>query len=646
VEKATELGANFMETEASYKKVPVGPNLTKLQRMKVYLKMSQYKKLFEFKMGSSTAVEHKIHTKGEPVKQKAYWVSPTQRGDIDKEITKMLKAGVIRKSKSPYASPVVLVRKPDGSWRFCVNYRRFNKMSLSDNYPVVGIQQKLSGLNGAKFFIKIDLAAGYWQIPLRKEDIAKTAFIANGQLYEFTVMPFGLKTAPATFQRMMDDVLEGLIEDSVLVYLDDILIYGSTFEEIMERFNQVFNRLDNANLQIRAKKCMVGLAEIEYLGYMVTERGIFKKMEKIKPIEQFPAPKTQRKLRRFLGMAGFYRNFIPNFSSIVGPLNGLQSKKKKYVWETIHEEAFTKLKEALCSDDPEFGVLAHPDYSQPFTIFTDACDYGVGAVLMQNGRPIWYASRALNPLEVKYDTREKEAIAIMYGLEKFKPYFYPNHVKVMTDHGNLRWLMHHQQTGRLARWQLMLQQYDFEICFVKGEHNPVADFLSRDLVIESRIQLNAMSLRHRGKVDYKESADGLKMDVDTTPKAIPPSTLKFNWAAEQGKDPNLLRQIEKKTKWFKMENEIIYRTTEEGKQRICVPEHLIDEVIIKVHESPEVAHGGRGQVGYHLRGFWFSGASSRIGKNLKCCLECVKVKGIGNNNEFHSRKPCQILDKF
>ena len=305
----------------------------------------------------------------------------------------------------------------------------------------------------------------------------------------------------------------------------------------------------------------------------------------------------------------------------MAPLNELLSKRNKYIWEAKHQEATDRIKEALCSDDEEYGVLRHPDFSLPFTIFTDASDYGVGAVLRQEGRPIWYASRSLNELEVKYDTRDKEAIGIMFELDKFRPYFYSGHVTVMTDHGNLRWLMAHQRKGRLARWQLLLQMYDFTISYIKGENNPVADVLSRDTVSRPEgLQVNTIggyNLRKRKSKtrqvvinnDMETSADPMQVEARTQ---VDPPQIKYNWIREQAKDPFLTSRVTKKIKGFEKRVGLVYRCHQDSKRKLWIHKQLVDEVIGKVHGSAVAAHGGRQQTSYHLRDYWFPSFHKRI----------------------------------
>ena len=572
-------------------------------------------------------LHHSIKTGDVVTSSKPYRLSPAQKEIVKEEIDKMLELGIIRKSTSNYSSPVVLVPKPDGSWRFCIDYRKLNKLTKSDSYPLPNIQDCLSRMQGAKYFAKFDLAAGYWQIPMAEEDIEKTAFITPFGLFDFLVMPFGLKTAPATFQRMMDRLLANI--DKVVVYLDDVLVYGDTIEEVIRISSEVFDKLNDANLKLRAKKCFIGHRKIEYLGYIVSDKGIEANESKVKAIKEIAQPCNVRQVRRFLGMASYYRNFIYGFSTVVKPLTELTSKNVKFVWESKHTEAFEKLKQALC----ESPVLAHPDYKVPFTIFTDASNVGVGAVLTQNGQPIWFASRSLSVDERKYDTREKETIAIMFGLEKFKPYFFGRSVTVMTDHGNLRWLMDHAQQGRLARWQLFLQQFDFVISYVKGVNNPVADCLSRDLI--DPIRISAMTLiipRPKRPVTELESRAKLES---------------YDWVAEQSKDAFIQNEMKSPSLPYVVENSILYRyNSEQTYKRTVVPNHLVEAMIKRAHDIGNAGHGGVRQTCYHLRHWWFQSFRKEIENYCRRCLVCLNAKGFGKeHNTLSTRSPYPVLER-
>jgi hypothetical protein len=620
---------SFEVPSGSYKSVEIEPSLDPSLRKEIEDFLKQHNNMFGYfdtkvkvpKATVTTTVTHQIVTDGSIVSARPYRLSPAHKDVVQVELDKMLKLGVIRRSKSNYASPVVLVPKPDSTWRFCVDYRKLNTHTKSDKYPLPNIDECLSRMKGAKYFAKLDLSSGYWQIPMAKEDIEKTAFVTPMGLYEFLVMPFGLKTAPATFQRMMDRLFGDL--DNVMIYLDDVLVYSDNIQDMLQTLEQVFNRLQAANLKLKASKCHIGMSKINYLGFVVTEQGIEADADKVEAIRSMKAPTNVREVRRFLGMTSYYRNFIYKFAKIADPMTALTGKRQRFHWNQECQEAFDKLKAILC-DAP---VLAHPDFSKTFAIFTDASDTGVGAVLTQDGKPIWFASRVLTSAERKYDTREKECIGIMFGLDKFKPYFYGRAVIVFSDHGNLRWLMSHEQKGRLARWQLYLQQYDFSISYVKGANNPVADCLSR---YEEKINIGSIRLRMTAvEVERK-----VKLPIK-------------NWVKQQEKDPSL-RQIKAKPyKPYVIHKGIVYRHKEDqSKKRLVIPEHLIPLFIKEAHNSLDAAHGGASKTSYHLRGYWFPSFHKRISDYCKKCKICLQAKGFTDrNNELSTREPLDILER-
>ncbi len=408
--------------ESNLEDVRIESSLSAAEKAGIQSFLEESKGMFGFFEGKekpissvTTALRHKVITDGSIISAKPYRLSSGQFDLVKEEIDKMLTLGIIRPSKSPYASPVVLVPKPDKSWRFCIDYRKLNQHTKSDKYPLPNIDDCLSRMKGAKYFAKLDLAAGYWQIPMHEADIEKTAFVTPLGLYEFLVMPFGLKTAPATFQRMMDRLLGDLRQ--VMIYLDDVLIYAESITSLMDIMEEVFKRLNDANLKLRAKKCFIGMRKINYLGFTVGEHGIEADPDKVEVTRKMDPPRTVREVRRFIGMVSYYRNFIYQFAKVASPITALTKKENKFTWTKECQEAFDSLKKALC----EAPVLAHPDPNTTYSIFTDASDVGLGAVLSQNGQPIWFASRVLTPAERKYDTREKECLAIIFGLDKYKP---------------------------------------------------------------------------------------------------------------------------------------------------------------------------------------------------------------------------------
>lgn len=417
-----------------------------------------------------------------PIYQLPYRKSHAEEAVIQAEIREMILGGIIEPCASPWASPVVIVDKPDGSKRFCVDYKKLNSITKSDVYPLPRIDDQIDELKEYTIFSTMDLVCGYWQFPMDIEDMDKTAFICRAGLYRFRKMPFGLKNAPAIFQRTMNHLLQDLIaEKKVKVYLDDVLVYSKTMEEHVVTLERVFTKLREAGLQLKGSKCKFGKRKIVFLGFTIENGKLMPRAEKIDTIWNFPQPANLRKLRRFLGMCGFYRKFIQNFSDIVVPLNKLLKKGAKWSWEREQQEAFDTLKKQMCSEP----VLVLPDFTRDFILTTDASGTGLGAILSQKNadgdeQVIAYASRTLNKAELSYSTTEKECLAVVWGAEYFRPYLFGRPFTVITDHAALTWIMSYNgKQQRLLRWSLRLQEFDYQIVYRPGKVNEPADALSR-----------------------------------------------------------------------------------------------------------------------------------------------------------------------
>jgi hypothetical protein len=380
-----------------------------------------------------------------------------------KEMTdEMLQNGIIQPSMSPWASPIVLVKKKDGKQRFCIDFRRLNKITVRDVYPIPRIEDCLTALGGNHWFSTFDMHAGFWQIEMLEQDKQKTAFIVDGGLYEFNVMPFGLTNATATFQRYMDMVLAGLKWTSLLVYLDDVCVFATTLKQHLERLEEAFSRFRLYNLKLNASKCHVLKKEFTYLGHIVTGEGIKADKKKINAVLAMPTPKNIKQLRSFLGLCNYYRKFIKNYTLHCAPLYELLSKE--FSWTEEATEVFERLK-LLLTTTP---MLHYPDFKKVFKVSTDASDEGIGGVLSQTNdegeeKVIQYISRTLQPAEQKWSVREKEALAIIFACETFRPYLYGSKFIIYTDHQSLQWLMKATTPARLVRWALRLAEYDFEI---------------------------------------------------------------------------------------------------------------------------------------------------------------------------------------
>ena len=434
-------------------------------------------------LGVTNVVQHTINTgNSTPIRQQARRIPFALRSKVDSMTEEMLEQGVIQPSQSPWASPIVLVAKKDGTTRFCVDYRRLNAVTKLDVFPLPRVDDSLDLL--AKYFSTLDLASGYWQVNMSPESIEKTAFATHSGLYEFAVMPFGLCNAPATFQRLMETVLAGLARDACMVYLDDILVLGATLEEHLQNLGQVFDRLRKAGLRLKPTKCHLAQKEIAYLGFIVTDKGVAADPQKIEAVRSYPTPTDLKHLRSFLGLASYYRRFIANFAKIANPLHALTCKDTPFLWDSTCQQAFESLKQCLIAAP----VLAFPNFDNPFLMETDASGIGLGAVLAQKQedgsvRPLAYASRSLQKHERNYGVTELEALAVVWGVKHFRPYLYVHRCDVYTDHEALKSLLNTPQpSGKLARWGMAIQELDLHIHYRPGGKNQNADALSRDPV--------------------------------------------------------------------------------------------------------------------------------------------------------------------
>lgn len=418
----------------------------------------------------------------QPVQERLRRTTPQQKATINEEIDYMLKNNVIEPSESPWAAPIHLVKKKNGTFRFCIDFRGLNALTKKDAYPLPRIDDTLDSLAGMVYFTTLDARKGYWQILMNLSDREKTAFISHRGLFQFKRMPFGLTNAPATFQRMMDLVLSGLLYELCLVYIDDIIIFSRTFEDHLKNIQTVLDRLRSANIKLSPEKCNFCLEEIPFLGHVISSKGCSPNPDKVAAIINWPVPQHKTELKSFLGIAGYYRRFIPDFATIAEPLTSLTSKKALFKWESAQQRAFNSLKLALTTKP----LLRFPDFNKDFVLYTDASDVGVGAVLEQPQEDpqqpsvIAYWSRVLDVAERNYTTTEKECLAFVDACKIFRPYLIGRKFTVILDHIALKWLKETTDTNsRICRWSLKLQDYDFDIVHRPGSTHANADALSR-----------------------------------------------------------------------------------------------------------------------------------------------------------------------
>ncbi len=435
---------------------------------------------------STHGVEHHLPTSGRPVSARFRRLSPQRYEAAKREFAKLEKQGIVRRSSSCWASPLHMVRKPDGSWRPCGDFRRLNLITVPDKYPLPRMEDLSARLAGCKVFSKLDLKQGYHQIPMRPADISKTAIITPFGLFEYTRMPFGLRNSGQSFQRLMDKVLQGL--EGVFCYLDDILVASPSEEAHMAHLRALLQRLQQSGLVLNLQKCQFGVAHVEFLGHAVDAGGARPLDDKVAAVRSIPPPTTVKELQAFLGMINFYRRFLPSIARTLSPLTDALKGGGKgatpVAWSPAREAAFQEAKAALCSAT----TLAHPDQQAVLSLMVDASATHIGAVLQQRRicrvgwEPLGFYSKKLAPAQVNYSAFDRELYAVVCGIRHFRYMLEGRAFTIFTDHKPLTFALGRSTEPWIARQQRHLAyvaEFSSDIRHVSGQSNKVADFLSR-----------------------------------------------------------------------------------------------------------------------------------------------------------------------
>ncbi|MGH0165619.1 UNVERIFIED_CONTAM: hypothetical protein FKN15_049248 [Acipenser sinensis] len=463
--------------------IPMGEQLLPDQKCELRGLVKQFGDVFSDLPGRTNMIEHAIITPaGVRVRERPYRIPESRRGAVGREVGDMLELGVIEPSRSEWSSPIVMVPKKDGSTRFCVDFRKVNAISKFDAYPMPRVDELLDRLGGARLISTLDLTKGYWQIPLTHSSQEKTAFSTPDGLFHFQTMPFGLHGAPATFQRLMDQVLAPH-QQYAAAYIDDVVIFSSTWREHIIRLSAVLQSLREAGLTANLGKCAFGKQETQYLGFLMGNGRVKPIASKVQALVETAIPRTKPQVRSLLGLAGYYRRFIPEYATIVNPLVELTKKTAPKIvrWTGECQGAFDTIKRRLC----QAPALISPDFSKEFILQTDASQIGLGAVLSQQvdgvEHPIIYMSKKLAPREINYSVIEKECLAIKWATHALRYYLLGRSFTLVTDHAPLRWLhTMKDNNARITRWYLALQPFHYTVKHRAGKEHQNADFFSRE----------------------------------------------------------------------------------------------------------------------------------------------------------------------
>lgn len=596
-------------TEAS---ICLGDGLSSEQKTRLVDLLNEHRKCFAFtlsELGSTTIGKMSIDLyDNEPVVYRPYRLPFSHKEKVRDMISELIDNDIIRPSTSPYASPIVVVRKKTGELRLCIDYRALNKKTIKENYPMPLIDDQLDILSGNNFYTTLDLASGYYQIPVNEVDKQKTGFVTPDGHYEFNRMPFGLANAPATFQRIMNQVLGSLRHKEALAYLDDIIIPSKSFDEGIERLETVLTLFAQAGLTLKLSKCFFFGQSVEYLGFEVSSEGIRPGNRKIEAVERFPVPQNQHNVRQFLGLASFFRRFVPQFSVIAKPLTQLLKKDFQWMWGSDQENSFRQLQKLL-SQKPTLALYNHQAYTE---LHTDACKIGVAGILLQKDdhgvlKPVAYFSRQTTPEEQNYTSYDLETLAVVASLQKFRVYLIGVPFKVITDCNSLRaTFQKRDMIPRVARWWEQMQEFNFSIEYRPGQRMAHVDALSRNPIQKTHM---VFPVTDSDWLSTVQSAD------DEIQRII--GILK---------DPNMDNVVDVKTN-FKVKNDKLFRITADG-DRWVVPKGVRWQILKQNHD--DIGHFAIDKTLERIKAtFWFAKMRKFVKKYIDSCLECAYSKSAG-----------------
>ena len=553
----------------------------------------------------------------QPPSKSPYRMSLTELDELRKQLDKLLESGFIQPSKSPYGAPVLFVKKKDNTMRLCIDYRMLNNITIKNKYPLPRIDELLNRLSGARYFSKLDLQSGYHQIRIKTEDVHKTAFRTRYGSFEWLVLPFGLTNAPSTFMAMMQDILREHLDKYCISLLDDILVYSTTLQEHEQHLRRIMNTLRQHKLYVKQSKCELFQSRIEFLGFTIDRNGLNMAEDKVKAILEWPTPKSAKHVKSFLGLAGFYRQFVQMFSSTTAPLTALLHNDTPFNWTRECEDAFNQLKKQIAAQP----TLILPREHVPFVVQTDASGFAVGATLMQdlgNGlQPIAFISKKLLSAETRYPVHEQELLSIVIALKTWRHYLHGTHFTVQTDHHSLIHFMKQPNlSNRQARWSEFLQQFDFTIEYKAGPTNVVADALSRRHDHEPDINLN--------------TSTNLNQITTSSSNSTASTTLLQNIKQCYSNDEEcktILETQSESSEW-KLVSGLLTRH-----DQILIPNDntLRTSIISSHHDDITAGHRGVAKtIELITRHYYWKGIHQNVKEYIKSCIKCQQNR---NNNQ-------------
>ncbi|KAL1260277.1 hypothetical protein QQF64_008104 [Cirrhinus molitorella] len=616
--------------------------------------------------GRTSLITHKIRTTGDtPISQRVYRTSPALKAEIHHQVEKLKAQDIVEDSNSPWASPVVMVKKKDNTYRFCVDYRKLNSVTVTDVHPLPRVDDSLDALSGSQYFSTMDMSSGYWQVELDMDDRKKTAFTTGDGLYHFKVMPMGLKNSPPTFQRLMELVLRGLHWTKCVIYLDDIICMGKDFEDHIKNLTDILTRFREAGLKLKPAKCHFCKASVAYMGHVVSKDGLSVNPAHSNKVRDWPTPKSATEVRAFLGLCSYYRRFVQNYAFKAQPLHRLTHKDVHFEWTDECSVAFQQLKDALTSPP----VMAFPQFEQPFTLSTDASNKAIGAVLsqIQHGRErvVAYASHVLTSAERKWSTYDKELWAIVWSFRHFRHYLSNCPFTIVTDHKPLVGLrklnFDIDPTGRRGRWAMELDPYEWVIVHKDGKRHTNADAMSRIPVVSSTtskpitqtVSIQTDDLPVTCMSPAQTAVSGCVSSADSHPKfdsqisltegemdnCFSESTVQMLCTlVENQKRPNLrqvkgkLRQLWRQVPRMALKGGVLCRMvcSAPGKPKtyqVVIPEVLIQDTLQYLHGDPCAGHYSAEQTLKRAQSlcFW-PGMRSVIEQHCESCEACESRK--------------------